>query len=154
MPQDEITLQNRHKRFIQKVCETEIVYGLKSEDGFATSYSINFEDEDGEAIGLICFWSENAMAKSCTKDNWLPYEVTEISLTEFMESWCIGMNNDGLLAATNFDQNMFGYEIEPLDLILELIQELKSLGKEPEFLQYENLCDLESQINESKSEKE
>lgn len=39
------------------------------------------------------------------------------------------MYNDGFLIETNFDQNMFGYETEPLELVIELINELKRIGK-------------------------
>jgi hypothetical protein len=44
---------------------------------------------------------------------------------------------------------MFGFEIEPLDLILELVEELKTNKKELEFLKFKDLADLENQINES-----
>lgn len=107
------------------------------------------EDEDGEPIGMICFWSEKALAKSCIKNGWEEYEPLEIDLTEFIENWCIGIDNDGLLIGTNFAQNMFGYEIEGYELILELITELKTNNKELEFQKFDNLSDLESQIKEA-----
>ena len=40
MFQDSITINNRHLRFVKTVCETEIVYGLENDVGFATSSSI------------------------------------------------------------------------------------------------------------------
>lgn len=39
MLQDSITLKNRHLKFIKNISENEIVYGLKSRRGFATSTS-------------------------------------------------------------------------------------------------------------------
>ena len=78
------------------------------------SISSPYEDENEEAVSIICFWAEKARAKSCTKDGWQNYELTEIPLSEFMENWCVGMENDGLLVGTAFDQNMFGYEAEQL----------------------------------------
>ncbi|WP_298897301.1 DUF2750 domain-containing protein [uncultured Psychroserpens sp.] len=146
MFQDSITLKNRHLKFIKTVSETEIVYGLKSKSGFATSSSTQYEDDDGNPIGMICFWSEKVRAKSCAKDEWKKYEVTEISLSEFMENWCIGMANDELLIGTQFDQNLFGYETEPLELIIELINELKSIGKELNFRKFNGIVDLEKQV--------
>jgi hypothetical protein len=44
---------------------------------------------------------------------------------------------------------MFGFEIDPFDLILELVEELKTNKKELEFLKFENLADLENQINDA-----
>ncbi|WP_298549269.1 DUF2750 domain-containing protein [uncultured Aquimarina sp.] len=149
MLQDSITLKNRHLKFIKTVSESGIVYGLKSKNGFATSSSTQHEDDKGNPIGIICFWSEKVRAKSCTKDEWKKYKVTEIPLIEFIENWCIGMINDGLLIGTQFDQNLFGYEAEPLELILDLSSELKSLGKELNFKKFDGITDLERQVKDA-----
>ncbi|MDF1549247.1 MAG: DUF2750 domain-containing protein [Bacteroidales bacterium] len=148
MLQNHITVKNRHKKFIKTVCESEIVYGLSNSEGFATSSSVHYEDKNGEPIGIICFWAEKARAKSCIKDGWAEYQVTEIPLSEFMENWCVGMENDGLLIGTQFDQNMFGFEAEPLDLILGLTMELKSIGKDLNFRKFNGIYDLEKKVKE------
>ena len=148
MLQDSKTLKNRHLKFIKTVSESELVYGLKSKNGFATSSSTQLEDNKGNPIGMICFWSEKVRAKSCAKDEWRKYKVTEISLAEFIENWCIGMANDGLLIGTQFDQNLFGHEVEPLELILELTVELKSIGKELNFRKFNGIADIEKQVKE------
>ncbi|GFD82704.1 hypothetical protein KUL118_55660 [Tenacibaculum sp. KUL118] len=148
MFQDHITIKNRHKKFIKTVCETEIVYGLKNKKGFATSSSVHYNDENGEPVGVICFWAEKVRAKSCIKDGWKSYKPTEIPLSEFMENWCVGMENDGLLIGTQFDQNMFGFEAEPLELIMDLSTELKSIGKDLNFRKFNGIEDLEKQVKE------
>lgn len=148
MFQNHITVKNRHKKFIKTVCETETVYGLKNKKGFATSSSVHYDDEDGEPVGMICFWAEKARAMSCVKGGWKNYESTEISLSEFMENWCVGMENDGLLIGTQFDQNMFGFEAEPLELIVDLSTELKSIGKDLNFRKFNGIEDLETQVKE------
>ncbi len=145
MIQDHITVKNRHIKFIKTICETEIVYGLKNENGYATSSSMHYDDENGEPIGMICFWAEKVRAKSCIKDGWKKYQVAEIKLSEFMENFCVGMENDGLLIGTQFDQNMFGFEAEPLELILELSTELKTLGKNLNFKKYDGIEDIDKQ---------
>tara|TARA_R110000850_G_scaffold73157_2_gene160623 strand:- start:685 stop:1224 length:540 start_codon:yes stop_codon:yes gene_type:complete len=147
MFQDSITLKSRHQKFIKTVSENGIVYGLKSKNGFATSSSTQFEDDNGNPIGMICFWAEKVRAKSCAKDEWRKYNVTEIPLAEFMENWCVGMANDGLLIGTQFDQNLFGYEVEPLDLILELTAEIKSTGKDLNFRKFRGIDNLQEQVN-------
>lgn len=148
MLQDSTTLKNRHLKFIKTVSETEIVYGLKSKNGFATSSSTQYMDDDGNPIGMICFWAEKARAKSCAKDEWQKYKVTEISLSEFMENWCIGMINDGLLIGTQFDQNLLGFETEPFELIIDLTAELKSLRKDLNFRRFNGIEDMEKQVKE------
>ena len=146
MIQDSILIEKRHKRFIKTVCESKTVYALKNKQGFATSSSVHFEDDEGEPIGIICFWAEKALAKSCIKNNWAKYKLSEIPLSEFMENWCIGMDNDELLIGTEFDQNMFGFETEPMELILDLVSELNSIGKDLNFKKFNGIKDLEKQV--------
>lgn len=148
MLQDHITVENRHKDFIKKITETETVYALKDGNGYATSYSNEAEYEDGEEVQIICFWSDAARAKSCIENEWNHYEPSPIPLNEFVENWCLGMNSDGLLVGTNFDSNLLGYEAEPLELILDIIEELRSSGKSLELRKFENMEDLEKQIRE------
>ena len=64
-----------------------------------------------------------------------------------MENWCIGMENDGILIGTEFDQNMFGYELEPLNMILELVSELRNRNKDCNFKKFKGILDLEQQVN-------
>ncbi|NER11758.1 Protein of unknown function [Muriicola jejuensis] len=146
MFQDHITVKNRHKRFIKTICETEVVYGLEDHLGFATSSSVHYEDEEGKAVQIICFWAEKTLAKSCIKDSWAEYKVSEIPLTDFIENWCIGMGNDGLLVGTQFDKNMFGFEVDPFELIIDLTTELKSQGKDLNLLKFNGISDLEKQV--------
>ncbi|WP_106917630.1 DUF2750 domain-containing protein [Chryseobacterium aurantiacum] len=148
MIQDHITVQNRYKDFIKKISETETVYALKDEKGYATSYSNEIEDENGEPVQIICFWSDAARAKSCVDQEWNHYEISSISLREFIENWCLGMNSDGIIVGTNFDSHLFGYEAEPLEVIMDSIKELRTTGKSLELRKFENMEDLESQIRE------
>lgn len=148
MIQDSIVIRNRHRRFIKVVCKTGIVYGLESKDGFASSSSVHFEDEDENPIGIICFWAEKALAKSCIKNGWSDYEITEIPLPDFIENWCIGMGGDGLIVGTEFDQNMFGFEADPLELIIDLLNELEVKSTQLKFAKFKSNIDLKSQVQE------
>lgn len=146
MLQDQITLKTRHRNFVKKVSEKEIVYALKTNEGYATSSSNELEDEKGNPVEIICFWSDISIAKSCIENEWSEYEVCELNLSDFLENWCIGMSNDGLLIGTNFDKNLFGYEIEPLDLVLEIISELNTSDRQIELKKFNGIQDLEYQI--------
>jgi len=145
MLQNSVTVKQRYERFVKKVCETGIVYGLKNAEGFATSESNDFEDEDG-ALELICFWSEKGLAQFCAKEEWWEYEPTEISLENFIENWCIGMYNDGLIVGVNFDQNLFGFEIEPLNMVKALLVELRKQAKELSLRKFKSVSELEQAI--------
>ena len=56
------------------------------------------------------------------------------------------MNSDGLLVGTDFDSNMFGDEAEPLELILDIIEELGNSGKSLNLRKLESPEDMEKQI--------
>lgn len=146
---DSIDILNKHQKFVKQICENEMVYTLENEEGFAISYSSNYEDEDGEPIELNCFWSNEALAKSCIKEEWATFKIHSIPLNKFIEYWCIGIDHDGHMIGTEFDANLYGYEADPLELILEIVEQLKVLDKIIEFENFENLNDLESQIKEA-----
>lgn len=149
--EDTIDIQAKHEQFVKRICETKMVYGLENEEGFATSFSNEYEDENGEAIEMICFWSEPAYARACAKDGWEDYNLGEITLADFVENWCTGMHHDDVLVGTEFDANMFGLEVEPLVLVKEIITELKSRGETLTFENYESLDELESLVDDNLS---
>jgi hypothetical protein len=144
--QNHIEVRLRHEKFFKKVCESGIVWGLENNEGFATSESNSYENSEGEPVELICFWSEAAFARSCVKNGWSNYKLVEVSLGDLIENWCVGMSNDGLMVGINFDRNMFGHEVDPIDLILELNKELTILGKEILLRKYNGLSELIAQI--------
>lgn len=138
-------ITNRYKKFIKTVCETDIVYALQNHEGFATSASVQYDDENDRPVSVLCFWAESGRAKSCSKNHWENYQLTEISLADFIENWGVGMENDGILAGIEFDQNMFGYEAKPLDLILDLVTEIKATKKSISLQKFDGIADLEEQ---------
>lgn len=143
-----MTLKNRYSDFIKQVSDSEIVYALKGDKGYATSYSSEMEDEDGDAVQLVCFWSNESYAKSCIENEWSDYSIDTLSLNDFLENWCLGMNSEGIIVSINFDNNLFGFEIEPLKIILEIIEELTKNGKSLTLRNFKNIEDLKIQVKE------
>ena len=47
-----------------------------------------------------------------------------------MESWCLLLAGDGLLIGAELDRNLFGWEAEPVDVLLDAPDELKRIGKD------------------------
>ena len=139
-------VKQNHHQFIKRVCETGIVWALKNRDGLATSSSTKYINKNGEDLGLICFWSDKNLATACAIDDWDDYKPSEILLSEFIEHWCLGMSNDGFIVGCNFDQNMFGEELDPLDLILDLNKELLNQKKEIKLKKFDHINSLVEQI--------
>lgn len=145
MLQNSISIKNKHKKFIQEVTDNEIVWVLRSKEGLATSSSNEYEDEDGEPIEIVCFWSNQKLASVCGKKFWKEYSAVEIELSIFLENWCVGLSNDDLIVGTNFDWNLFGQENDPIELILEITEEMQKKKKDLKFKKFKNIKDLETQ---------
>ncbi|QIL75074.1 DUF2750 domain-containing protein [Hymenobacter sp. HDW8] len=142
MLQDASTTKYKHKKFVERVVEFDTVWALESEDGWATSSSNEFEDAE-----VFPFWSDRTYAKATAKEDWAHYNPSGMPLSDFLEDWLIGMYNDGILAGTNWDANAFGKENEPLDLALEIINELKAKNRNLSFRKFSSLEDYESQVH-------
>lgn len=109
-----VDLHANKDRFLRRVLETGQVWGLRSADGWATCPS-NHDDAD-----VLLFWSDQAYAKRLAEKEWASYMPTAIDLPSFIENWLHGMHQDTLLAGVNFDADLAGLEIDPLDLAREL----------------------------------
>ncbi|HYN77174.1 MAG TPA: DUF2750 domain-containing protein [Lamprocystis sp. (in: g-proteobacteria)] len=110
--------QDNHDRFISRVRETQRVWGLKSDEGWAVCESNDFEDTD-----VYPFWSDEAAAAAHCTDDWKGFAPTSLALDLFIDTWLAGMSEDGVLVGTNWDEELMGLEIEPSDLAEELLIE-------------------------------
>ena len=100
-----------HQSFIERVIAAEEVWGLKGESGFAWCESNEVQERD-----VILFWSERAFSESPRK-LWYPeYEPVALTLFDFLFRWLPGMSSDGVLAGTNWTQELVGVESDPKEL--------------------------------------
>jgi hypothetical protein len=106
-----------HRRFIKRVSESRVVWGLRSKVGWAAAPS---NDHDGKEV--MPFWSDRAYAARAAKDEWADYEPTSIDLDSFIDKWLRGMNKDNLLVGTNWNAHLMGLEVEPAELARELLE--------------------------------
>ncbi len=111
MLQDTATAKENFERFLKRVRESGEVWGLESKSGWAHCPSHEFEDTD-----VLVFWSDRAYAVSHQKLDWKNHRPTVIPLDEFINSWLKGMHEDGVLVGPNWDANLCGLEVEPLDV--------------------------------------
>jgi hypothetical protein len=147
MPQNPATLESRYSLFIAKVAASKIVWGLQNKKGWANSHATDNEDTT-----VVPFWSERAYAKACAKDDWRDYIATEIPLVDFLESWCRGMADDDLLAGINWDANMFGNEVNPLKLAVDILEQLKVIKSAIKFADHASIDDFIADIKLSLDE--
>jgi hypothetical protein len=116
MLHDAATIRANHERFVERVAEKEVVWGLASATGFAVCPS----NEDQQRTVLL-FWSDRAYATRVQEGHFAEYRPAEISLFDFLFRWLSGMQQDRVLAGTNFNGDLAGLEVEAAELKNELI---------------------------------
>lgn len=140
---------SEYEAFIEKIVASQKVYTLHNEKGeYATCYSADYEDEDGEEIDVLCFWSDEKLANACKVDEWTDNQVEEIPLAEFIEEWCVGMFHDFVLVGVDFDNEMEGYEADAMELIIDIVRKLEDQEIELSFKRFKDLTDVKEQIDE------
>lgn len=106
-------------RFIVEAMETGCVWGLEGPDGWATCPSEKHSESD-----VMPFWSQPEFAQAHCVEEWAIYKVVPISTEELLEDWLPGMHDDVILVGVNWDAEMEGLEVEPLDLLAEFDGEM------------------------------
>jgi Protein of unknown function (DUF2750) len=154
MELDHDTVKARYDAFISTVCASRKIYMLQSDEGFANSTSNAYTDENDEPIELICFWSTEALATACMADEWKDFEITDISLEEFIENACIGISNDDMMIGVDFDSNLIGFEADPLELILDLLEEIETKKLPLKLQNYKSPKELINEIESVLGEEE
>ena len=136
----------QHQLFIKEVSNSKEVYLLQNKQWFITCESNLEWDNTVDPPSVLCFWSNKTLAKVCQKNHWNDAEIITVPLSEFIESWCVGIENDGHIIGTNFNQNLFWREIQWYDLILELINHLEVTKENLQLHKYKNLGDFKKNV--------
>lgn len=116
-------LKNAEK-FVEQVTAQQQLFGLYEENlGWANCHA--HDNKDATAVYL--FWSEAASAEKLRNEEWANYQVQAISLSLFLESWLDGMQKQQVFAGVNWDENLYGLEIEAMVLKNSLFEKSQEL---------------------------
>ena len=107
-------------RFIVEAIATGCVWGLEGPDGWALCPSDKYQETD-----IMPFWSQPEFAQAVCAGEWAAYKPVALALDEFLEEWLPGMHEDVYLVGVNWDEELAGVEMEPLDLIEEIESDLQ-----------------------------
>ncbi|MGG7074453.1 DUF2750 domain-containing protein [Campylobacter sp. 9BO] len=142
------TLEVRYKNFITNIAKNEIVYALRDPKSgtYANCPSNEFQSDDGPACEVVVFFSSQTLAKACAKQEWAEYEICGFDLAEFLESWCASISQNNAVLGIDFDANLYGFEADALELVLDVIEELKRQEKSIELQDFESLDELKEQV--------
>lgn len=128
-----------YAEFVRTVVATQTVYTLQDgEDYFAECPSEVYENRFGEPEAVYCFWHSSENAADCRCEEWQDYRIVSIGLVDFMYDILIDMDQDQVLAGIAFDPNLYGTEIEPIELLGDLLDELTFAGRD-DFPEYDEL---------------
>ncbi|MBF0597239.1 DUF2750 domain-containing protein [Faecalibacter rhinopitheci] len=130
--------------FIKQIIDNQKVYLLTSEEGFATSLSEEFEYEDGSNLEVICFWSSEDKAQEARKNQWENHKTESLDFNVFLEEWLFGMIEEVALAGLNFNADLQGEEISPIDFILEIVHYVRTNGIDYKPLLAKNIAEIRS----------
>ncbi|MGB5833665.1 MAG: DUF2750 domain-containing protein [Thiohalocapsa sp.] len=101
--------------FVTRALETGRVWGIKSDQGWAICPSNEYED-----ASVYPFWSEEANARIHCADAWVGCVVAPIELDNFLEDWLPGMHGDDALVGPDWNADLTGLELEPMELAAAL----------------------------------
>ena len=115
-PQDE-----DYNRFIRAILGTQIVYTLVLDEDVAECPSTEYEEDDGEPVPVFCVWHDRAQAEACKVEEWADYQLEALPLDFFMHEWLVSMDQDAVLLGVDFDSELYGLEIEPVEVLADLL---------------------------------
>jgi hypothetical protein len=111
-------LDENYQRFMAEAEETGCVWALEGPEGFALCPS-----NISGAVDVMPLWSQPEFAQLHCAEEWADYKPVPISLEELLDDWLPGMHEDLLLVGVNWNADMEGDEIEPLDLLEDFEEE-------------------------------
>ena len=116
-PEDE-----EYNRFIRSIIGSQTLYTLVSDEGdSAECPSTEYEEDDGEPVPVFCVWHDRAQAEACKVEEWADYQLEALPLDFFMHEWLVSMDQDAVLLGVDFDSELYGLEIEPVEVLADLL---------------------------------
>ncbi|MDB9844182.1 DUF2750 domain-containing protein [Porticoccaceae bacterium] len=113
-------LQENLDRLVVECLENGCIWGLQDQEG---NWSL-VSSMDNDSIDVIPFWSDQRMAHALCTGDWEVYKPVAIEMEEFLDDWLPGMHSDVLMTGINWNEDLEGQEMEPLDLLEEFEAEL------------------------------
>ena len=116
-PEDE-----EYNRFIRSITGSQTLYTLVSDEGdIAECPSTEYEEDDGEPVPVFCVWHDRAQAEACKVEEWAGYQLEALPLDFFLHEWLVSMDQDAVLLGVDFDSELYGLEIEPVEVLADLL---------------------------------
>ncbi|OJU77760.1 MAG: hypothetical protein BGO09_03260 [Bacteroidetes bacterium 47-18] len=147
MIQDPGQLEQLYKNFVLKAIEHGKVWTLVKHDEMAL-----FDSQLYEGLTATPFFSDRDAAFLFLTGEWADFEVAKIELSSFLERWLTGLYNKDIMVAAIWNDVATGREFEPLELLLDFLEELQQRQHSVSFDNYFSIDDFILKIKDSLSE--
>jgi hypothetical protein len=142
---DRATCDENNDRFVRRIIESETVWYLSHPNGAAESVSQK-EDE----LPVLLFWSDQAYAVRAKQESFPEHEEESMDLFDFLFRWLPGMSGDGVLAGTNWTQDLIGVEKDPFELREEIEGQMSEELKDRHKAKYEELTQQNNAVDSTR----
>ncbi len=115
MTQLSADVANNLALFIAEVKGLGQLWGLQHGDDWVVCDSAEVEQTD-----VLPLWSSESYARAHCVEEWQDYQPVAISLDDFFDEWVNDLQGDGVLIGTNWNADMEGAEVDPIELAKEL----------------------------------
>ena len=136
------TLENQYLQFIDKAIAQQKVWTIVSEDDMPLFQSQQYDD----LLAMPFFSNLDAALMMLQEEEWKEFEIDEVPLEDFLESWLIGLYTQDVQVAAIWNADLVGREFEPLELAIEFIQKLKEQNLDLEFEKFASVDHLFEEI--------
>lgn len=127
-----VASDERHARFLRRAVESGEVWVLERSDepgSWATSSCAMLDEHEEEIdVPVVPVWSDRAYAQRCAKDAWAGYVPRAIPLDRFVEGVLRDMHEKDVMVGTNWNGDLIGHDLEPIELAQQLYATLEAAG--------------------------
>ncbi|VBA49230.1 DUF2750 domain-containing protein [Mycobacterium attenuatum] len=117
-------LEANYRRFVDRVRATREVWVLLDPDlRGAWVHSNHYVTEDDEPVCVHLVYSAAAYARRHATGEWASMEPASLPLDQFLDGPLRGMHESGELLGPDFNADLAGLEIEPIELARALLGE-------------------------------
>ena len=118
-----------YQNFINTLLVEQKVYILiNDEDDWAECSSSEYESHEGEPIPVYCVWASVEAAQVCQTEEWANYQIEALSLADFLQDYLLNLDEDEILVGVEFDVELYGMEIEPIELLGDILDAAEQQG--------------------------
>jgi Protein of unknown function (DUF2750). len=110
-------LNANYELLLTQARETGVLWGLQFGEDWVVCDSNDFAETD-----VLPLWSSEEAARAHCVEEWSDYSPVAIDLEIFFDEWVNDLGEDGVLIGTNWNDDLDGLEVDPLELAKDLAE--------------------------------